>query len=364
MPAWAGKWKGGRFYLDDAGRKVFFIERRKRAIKLKTHDEDLAVGELARFLEDPEAYVRPAPVPVEASAVHITKERLTLYMESIHDCAEDHRKARRSDLFAWAQYRDELGRPLDLRTADRKTLRAALASFRGDTKDKRRTGGYARRAEALNAFARFLIEDRDHGLTTWAPLKIAPSQAPAQTRAERQYYTLEQLEETFRRLGSQPMRDLFLVRVATGLHHTEIEQLEGCPVMRGPLPDKSAVAVRELAGDHEIRGVLQVVQKTKPRHRVSVTGPVLAAALRLREHVPNRMDAWEEFAPLTPSNLRHTFITLAGEVGEWVTYTGAGVDLDRIAQVAGHRAGSKMTGSRYDKLQVPPMIRLPLGWAA
>lgn len=61
MPAWAGRWKGGRFYLDEEGRKVFFIEKWEHVIRLKTHDEQLALGELARFLEDRIAYCRPPP---------------------------------------------------------------------------------------------------------------------------------------------------------------------------------------------------------------------------------------------------------------------------------------------------------------
>jgi hypothetical protein len=62
VPAWAGKWKGGRYYLDaESGKPVYFIERRGRSVRLQTHDEDLAVGQLAAFLADPVAFTRPEP---------------------------------------------------------------------------------------------------------------------------------------------------------------------------------------------------------------------------------------------------------------------------------------------------------------
>lgn len=349
MPQWAGKWKGGRFYLDADGRKVFFIERRKRVLKLATHDELLAVGQLARFLEDPIGFERErlAPQPTledlrGPEPVYITRERLTLYLESIADAVIDHRKARRSYLHAWA----ELG--IDLRTVDRKALRAALGTFEG---------GHRGRTEALNAFARWLV--REGELEHWTPL--VNHRAPQATRAERQAYTLEQLGEVRARL-SGPLRDLFDVRAATGMHHTEIAQLAGARLTSGPLPDRGAW-IRELPAGHTIAGVLQVVHKSRRRHRQSVDAATLAAALRLREGVPGRLEAWKAFEPLAPSNLRHTFVTLAGEVGELVTYRAAGVDRGRIAQTVGHRAGSTMTADRYDKLQVPPLIKLPLLWA-
>ncbi len=347
MPAWAGSWKGGRYYIED-GKQVFFIERRagsgvRHSIRLKTHDPELAVGELTRFLQDPAAYVRPPRVADgPAAPVLITLERVALYIASIYKTVDDHRAARKSYLLAWSQ----LG--LDLRTVDRKALRAALAGFEG---------GHRGRTEALNAFARFLVREGD--LPSWNPL--VNNREPEATRAAREAYSLEDLRETYARLPDTTVRDLFRLRAATGMHHTEIEQLEGARVQTGPLGDKGA-AIRTLPKGHEIAGVLQVMHKSKRRHRQPVDAPTLAAALRLVEHVPDRITVWETLKPLVPSNLRHTFVTLAGEVGELVTYVSGGVDRGRIAQAVGHRAGSTMTADRYDKLQVPPMIRLPLGF--
>jgi hypothetical protein len=355
VPAWAGKWKGGRYYLDDEGRKVFFIERRKRSVKLTTHDEDLAIGQLATFLQDPDAFTRPAPAPAGPDApVHITTGRLNLYGQHIRKACLDHRNARKSYLLKWADYRDDQGKPLDLRTADKKTLRAALASF---------DGGFGGRVEALNAFARFLVKERDQGLPSWAPL-VNPYDAKP-TRAERQAYSLEQLAEAYARVSSR-FKDVLLLRVATGLHQTEIDQLEKCALVDGPLPDnekKPRPAIRVLGGEHEVQGVIQVWHKSQHRHRVSVTKPVLEAALRLREGgVPYRVSVWKALDPLVPSNLRHTFETLAEDCGRWVTFSGEGVDRARVAQAMGHLAGSKMIDRRYNKSQVPPMIVLPLGF--
>lgn len=351
MPNWAGKWKGGRFYLDEGGRRIFFIERRvggrQRAIKLRTHDEDLANSELTRFMLDPEAFQLPSAIAVAVpDPVYVTKERIKLYLESIRSTVADHRAARASQLSGWST----LG--IDLRTADFRTLRTALGSF---------DGGHRGRAEALNAFCRFLVKLGD--LATWKP--IVNHVDPEATRAEREAYSLEQLAAAFKALPSQAMRDLFFVRAATGMHHTEIAQLKGARVTAAALPDKG-VAVRKLGGDHVIQGVVQIVHRKKHRkerrHRVSVDEAALRAVLRLSAGVPDRMATWKTLEPLgiVPSNLRHTFVTLSGEIGELVTYTGTGVARARIAQAIGHRAGSTMTEDRYDKLQIPPMIRIPL----
>ncbi len=349
MPAWAGKWKGGRFYLDEQGRPIFVIESNRvgvpRSVTLTTHDPELALGDLARFQRDPVAFVRPAAIPEgPAAPVYITKERLTLYMESIHTAVKDHRAARRSYIHQWSE------KGLDLRTVDRKALRAALAEF---------DGGHRGRVEALNAFCRFLVREGD--LPTWNPLVNTRGTDPKKARAERVAYALGEIEERYRGLTDQAMRDVLMLRVSTGMHYTEIEQLKGCKLYAGPLPDKGA-GIRELKGEHEIKGVLQFRQKTKPRHRVSVNAEVLAAALRLRAGLPSRVSVWKALDPIVPSNLRHTWITLCGEVGEIVNYKAAGIPLDQIQGMAGHRIGSKVTLSNYDKAQIPPMSRLPLQW--
>lgn len=340
MPKWAGKWIGGRYYLDASGKTVYFIERRGRTVRLRTHDEQLALGDLSRFLDDPDAFCLPPAA--DRLPVRITLDRLNLYMDSIRGAVSEHRKARKRHLIAWANLN------LDLRTADRKALRGALASF---------DGGHNGRAESLNAFARFLVREED--LPAWNPL--VSMVASEQTRALREAYTVEQLQVCYQRLPTPRMKDFFLLRCATGMHHTEIAQLVKAPLYHGPLPDKG-VGIRTLGGEHQIQGVLQVMHKSRHRHRQSVDAACLVAALRLRASVPRRGSVWKALDPIVPSNLRHTFVTLAGEFGVEVRWTEAGVDRARIAQAVGHRAGSTMTADRYDKLQVPPMIRLPLGF--
>lgn len=342
MPAWAGKWKGGRWYFDTEGRRVFFIERRGRTVKLDTHDAALAVGQLAAFLADPVAFCRPPVEPASTGPVLITDDRVKLYLDSIAHTVEDHRRARRGYLGDWA----DLG--VDLRNDDRHRLRVALASF---------DGGHRGRAEALNAFARWLV--REGELERWVP--VVNTRAPRATRAAREAYSIDQLVEAYTRIEAQPLRDLLLLRASTGLHHTEVEQLVGCKTGNGPLPPKG-VALRVLPAASPIAGVLQVVHKSRRIHRQSLDASSLAAALRLRERVPDRTTVWEAFAPLTPSNLRHTFTTLAGECGELVTFQPGGVDRARVAQTIGHRAGSTMTADRYEKIQVPPLIKLPIPW--
>jgi integrase len=357
MPNWAGKWEGGRYYLDGTGKPVYFIERRKRVIRLLVHDEMLALGQLAVFNADPANFkVRPdKPETPDTTPVYITADEIKRYLHSIRGCSRDHRAARASYLAAWANYRDRTGRPIDLRTAEKKSLRVALESF---------DGGHKGRAEALNAFARWLIEDRDDlKLPAWRPVVCELDPDPELARADRVAYSLDELREAWGKLSEGRVRDVFLVRVATGLHHTEIAQLAKARVVKGPLPE-DGVAIRLLEGDHPIRGVLQVWHKNQHRQRSSVIGPVLEAALRLREHgVPRRTSVWKLFPdPIVPSNLRHTYETLAEDCGQLVTYTGTGAPRSVIAQTMGHRAGSTMIADKYNKSQIPPMVVIPLGF--
>lgn len=349
MPNWAGSWRGGRYYFDASGRRVFVIEAMRGGIrysfKLKTHDEELAVGEYARFLDDPVGYARqPESLPEAPEAVTINTDRLTRYMQSIRGTVLDHQKARRSYLVAWSAKR------LDLRTVDRATLSKVLSSFEG---------GHKGRAEALNAFANWLVEEGE--LASWTRLRNTHPTDPELARADRVVYSLEQLKAVYEKVASQPIKDVLFLRLATGMHHTEIEQLDGCKLYTTPLPEKG-VGIRQLGGRHEIRAVIQVRHKSRHRHRVSVNAAALRAALRLRDGVPTRTAVWKalESEGVVPSNLRHTFITQAQEVGERVTFKTSGVDRSLIAQVVGHRQGSTMTADRYEKVQVPPMVRLPL----
>lgn len=341
---WAGRWKGGRYSQNADGKRVFWIEkmvdRRRYAVRLETHDEDLALGELVRFLADPIAFTKPVRPDPSRDPLHVTPPLLAAYLESIKDTVKDHRKARGHYLRDWSTH------GLDLRTASLDDWRVALAKF---------GGGHRGRVEAINAFGNWLVAtDR---LERWK--KIANPYGTKSTRAEQRAYSLDELRAAWARLPAGPVRDVFLLRASTGLHHTEVQQLVNAPVYRGPLPQKGP-AIRELDAGNEIAGVLQVRHKSRKYHRQSIDAEALAAALRLRARVPDRVTMWEALNPLVPSNLRHTFITLAGEVGRLVTFQSAGVERARIAQAVGHRAGSTMTADRYDKMQVPPMIVLPL----
>jgi integrase len=346
MPAWAGKWKGGRYYLDEISRPVYFIERRQRTVKLPTHDLQTAIGMLGQFLDDPESIQPKAKTP-RAGPVYITAELLAAYLASISGTVKDHRKARAKYLAAWSAVKPAI----DLRTVEPDALRKALDGF---------TGGWDGRTEALNAFASWLVAGRR--LDAWHPLVNHRGTDPKKARAAREAYSLEQLRECYARLPATAVRDVFLLRAATGMHHTEIAQLKGARLYTGPLPD-DGVGVRTLAGEHVIAGVLQVRHKNGQRHRVSVDAACLAAALRLREGVPRRGSTWKAFDPLVPSNLRHTFSTLAAECGELIEFNaGGGVPRARVAQAMGHRAGSTMLVDRYEHVQIPPMLRLPLGF--
>jgi integrase len=347
MPTWAGKWEGGRYYLDEQGRPVYFIERRVNGqvaqIKLPTSEETEAIGMLALFNKDRTRFVKSLE-PVKETrpdSVFVTVDRVNLYMQSIRDCVDDHRAARKKYLSDWGE------KGIDLMTVDRAQLRKLLASWEG---------GHRGRVEALNAFANFLVKEDE--LPTWK--RFANPFEPKQTRAARVIYSLEQLQEKLKTLEPGPVRDLFYLRAATGMHQTEIDQIEKAKIYTGPLPDKG-VGIRTLGDEHVIRGVVQVVHKNGQRHRVSVDQVALDAVMRLRAGVPSRVGVWKKLQPeIIPSNLRHTFATLMGEIGEEVHYKSGGVSRSIVAQFMGHRAGSTMLADRYENMQVPPMARLPL----
>lgn len=345
---WVDKWDGGRVFLADKKQARWVIERQvgmeRYSITTPARNEQEALGELALFMRDPEAYARGFRGQVGEGALLITQPLIDAYLLHIADRVIDHRRAREKHLKDWMR----MG--LDLRGASILDWKTALRKF---------DGGHKGRVESLNAFARWLVAEGR--LDAWKPV-TAPKEATV-PRGVKEAYSVDDLHTLAARLRGR-VRDAVVVRALTGLHHTELEQVVGAKVTERPLPDKG-VWVRTLGPAHEIRGVLQVVHKSRRIHRQSLDGVGLAAVLRLKEAgVPDRVTMWEAMSPLLPSNLRHTFVTLAGECGELVTWAGAGVDRARVAQVVGHRAGSTMTADRYDKAQVPPLIRLPLRFDA
>ena len=346
MPAWEGRWEGGRFYLDEAGRPVYFIERRVNgsmaAIKLGTHDEDIAKGMLGLFLQNPVKFVKDQQPERDETPtnVYITDERINLYMQSIRDCVKDHRDARRSYLLQWGEKR------IDLANVDKRTLREKLSEFKG---------GHRGRVEALNAFANYFVEEGD--LRSWK--RFVNPFGTKQTRAARVIYSLDELKQKLNELSAGPIRDVFFLRATTGMHQTELDQIHKARIFNGPLPDKGT-GIRILGGDHQIQGVVQVVHKNGQRHRVSLDKQALEAVLRLQKGVPSRVAVWKKLNPMTPSNLRHSFVTLMGMMGKKVEYGEGGLSRAEVAQLVGHRAGSTMTADRYENMQVPPMAWLPL----
>jgi hypothetical protein len=347
---WAGRWLGGRFRFLQDGTQVFFIEKMRGGIdynlKLPTDNEEIAKGMFGMFEQNPVAFARglqPAREEAPDLPVYITDDRINLYMQHIRKSVDDHKNARRSYLLQWSE------RKVDLAHTDKGELRKTLATW---------DGGHRGRVEALNAFANFLVRDGEQGLKSWK--RFENPYDPKATRAERVIYSLEQLKRKYDALGEGRIRDLFYLRAATGMHQTEIDQLEKIKILDGLLPDKGT-GLRILDDtNHQIRAVIQVTHKSRKRHRVSLDEHGLECALRLVKGVPNRVTVWKALNPLIPSNLRHTFVTQLGEVGRLVTWKDGGLPRALVAQLVGHRAGSTMTADRYENLQVPPMGWIPL----
>ena len=161
--------------------------------------------------------------------------------------------------------------------------------------------------------------------------------------------------------NAQSVRDVFLLRALTGLHHSEVGRIA------------SGAKVRRVDGGTagEIRGVVEVRHKSGHLHRVSLGAQALAAVERLqavgvapdRKTVAVAMNEAADRAGLPhmrPTELRHSFATLSEQGGRVVYPSGSGgVARGLIANALGH-SSPRTTVRFYLDVQVPPMIVPPL----
>jgi len=352
---WSGTWAGGRKY-EASGRTVFVIERmrlgRRFTHRLEVEGIREALAELALFDRDPEGYTsrRDAATREAATAVRLGSEPVGRFLAHLRagGRTERYRRNVRSYLAQWTR---ALG-DRDLRTLTLQDLRRTLASWETARKS---------RIIALKSFFSYLREEE--GLISPAQdatlaLKVPPAR-PAKRLTERAY-DLRLVERFYRALESQAVRDLVCVLAKTGMHSTEVDR-----IARG---DGELRALRDQV---EIAGLARLIHKNGEEQIQALDAQVLEALRRLAERGQAPVDSYvrkemrraaralrEE--PLQVGRLRHSFVTWATTVGVEVRPTAAGVPLETVAAIVGHKS-PRTTRPFYKGNAVPPMVRLPIG---
>lgn len=374
---WVGRWAGGRIAQGADRRRSFWLEKmvagRRYSLRLSgVHTEAEAVRELVLFNESPDTYqppdVREETARLEAaerdradatSAIVLDAELIGRCIEAMCEgygsrgpVSRHHAFVTHSCLTDWATSPALFGR--DLRRVTLAELRTQLEQWPGSRKH---------RIVALRSLTAWLRWRGDLGRAEDPTIDLSVPQARRPTPRERsaRVYRPEVLEATYAHIPNQTVRDLFRVRLHTGLHETEIERIahgEGI--------------LRPLRGMGRIAATVDVPHKSGQIHRQSVDAPTLAALERLRKLdgrwptektlARNRATAAERsrMPPVYLGNLRHTRITLAAELGS-VVYARkkAGAPLDVIARSVGHRSTATTIG-HYLGEDVPPMVVVPV----
>lgn len=355
---WTGSWKGGRYYLDAEGRPVFVIERRHRGerhvVRLATHDPELAVGELARYLQDPATYHRAARTSV-ADPATITAESIKDYLRS-HErqkgWSATHYASNERYLTAWGNALK--GR--DLRDVRGRDLLRILGEW---------TTARPLRIAAIKHYYGWLIRTQVLDAAQNASAALVSEKGAAKKRAGRRVgYPAAEIEAAYAHTPWQAARDVFVLQAKCGMHHTEVVRLAA----RGRIREVDA---------GEIAAVVEYQHKSG-QHRQSVDAQVLAALRRLqtrkrqgRVGAPAKDTclaaaklAAAARGPKAPivyhEELRHSFVTLARERGRMVYPPGEqGLPWTEVAKAVGHRSGL-MIATHYDDSAVPPMVVVPL----
>jgi integrase len=375
VPTWIGSWKGGRI-AESRGRVTFVIERslgsgptRRRITKNLGHvTEAQAEAELALFNRDPLGYLTPEEkAAVEATekaeqsrakeeeSVVLDADLIGECVKALRDgygtnkpCSKHHLYVTHAYLSRWAVSPTLHGR--DLREITITELRRELSS--GQSVKHRIVA-----LKSLTAWLRWrgdlkMHEDPTLALNVPQAKRLGPAEKAAKV------YDIALLEKTYRALPNQAVRDVFRVRMATGLHASEIARIA-----------RGEAMIRRL-GKGPIAATVDVRHKSGHDHRQSIDAATLAALDRLR--VKNGLPTEKTFArsldkaaevtgsPVLIGNLRHTFSTLATTCGRAVhPQETTGVPLEMVAQIVGHQS-SATTKAFYLGTDIPPMITLPL----
>ncbi len=416
---WIGTWQGGRvlrlrdkslrFYIEkrigkDAPRVLLALdfecrcrevvealEQTRRLERVTCGHHDQALAELSRFRLDPGAY----------------KTRKQHAAQTMRRATAAFDPATVIEFFAWGKAKRDAGE-LSAGHVERKLIpyveawalalggRRPWREISASDLDEALKGWKNRegRKVALKTYTRWLRKvarklDRKDDCTL--DLSINPSVPEKNVR--KKGYTIKRVEEAYRLVRWQVVRDMLMLKAKTGMHESEIARIaEG----KGEL-----TRVSDPSG---IEGVLVFDHLKKgSQHAVSVDAETYAAAERLVERggaatntVFVRELQWvaiqqhgcggvrkewptkrtrngrevsqtnavvlpcKKCKPVRPSELRHSFATWARTVGTEVHPRGQkGVDLQKVAEAMGHLQ-KRTTQTFYVGDRTPMMIRIPI----
>lgn len=360
MPNWTGKWAGGRTYQTSDGRTVWvlrkMVDRRPYSITLDVNSEKEAEAELALFRRDPEAYRTRTQVRQEeraeaaSKAMYLDAETAGRFLEYLLTEKRTPKYVKDTRLYL-AQWADALG-GRDLREVEPQQVKRLLGSW---------STARQKRIAAFKAFCSFLEEEGllDPNQDPSRALKVPPSRPEKAVREKG--YTMEQVEQLYRAIHVQAVRDVLCLHAKTGMHGTEIERLA-----RG----EGKITVLDRARYGEIAATIRFTHKTGRQHTLSIDTQAFAAAQRLQVRGRAPADRWSRhvldraceklgLGPFRFGELRHSFVAWALEHGEHVSYSGKGVPLAAVASVLGHHS-TTTTQMFYNVSKVPFMVRVPL----
>lgn len=383
MPTWTGTWDGGRTYQTSKGQTVYVIRKsvpglgRFQVVLQGIDTVKQARVQLARFDEDPAAYVPPAKVRAakqaekaererqeEQDAVRLDGDSTKRYFEapSSRGGIKDRTPRYRADVKRYLKDWGEALAGRDLRSMPPREMLRILGRW---------TTAEQKRIAAIKAFCSWLVatgqldpaQDPTRAMTV-------PASKPEKALREKGY-EMAFVEKLYAGVDEQSVRDVLCLHAKLGMHDSEVRR-----IVTGEC-EFAAVDGHKL-----VKGTIRFKHKSGRVHTVSCDAQTMAAARRLKglkeAPSPDRvrwvLGAAAEAEGLLkrpvgskskrpPSvnlgELRHSFVAWALESGEAVTVSGKGVPLALVTSVLGH-TNTFTTKKFYDVSKVPPMVRLPL----
>ncbi len=350
-------WPGGYIHKQKDGRKLFIIERKIRNkrfhVSTRAHDWDAAMVQLAKFEAAPDQY-DPAVSLADGVPVYLTNERILDYFDfsvlpQEQGGSGNTRKHANEKTNRLKEWKKDLGgkdlRHLDL-IAD---LKAAL--------DKRRTCR-SHRIIAIKSFFTWLR--REKGLIKHAEdatLNLGVPQAVPEKRKRKKALPWPLVEAVMGKLNQRDL-DVLTLRIATGMHQTELERF-----VRGA--DSQLV---DAPAGADYLAVMSFLHKNRNYTPVPLVHPEqLAAARRLREArtVPSRLnkrlkeacaaidDKLKKACAAAGVDPTFTYGQLRHSVATWALEDG--VVPAKVSQFIGH-LDPRTTRRFYADLNVPAVV--------
>lgn len=353
------------------------LEGKRHVLTLNVASERDALAELALFNRDPRAYITARDV-AKSQLRRQRAARVTPQDDALQELEGRMRAAQRSEkhirdtrryLNVWLAAL----RAKDLRTVGKAELERVLeAKCKPSQLSKRNKLIVALKSYTAMLKAKGMLDPAENP-ARWLDEEPPP---PARVAAQR-HHSAAVLERCYaaiaplRRSGKggprpepdqdQAVRDTMRLMVCYGMHHTEVRRLASCHPSTAARPHEHAF----------IKGVVSFWhQKKRAWHHISVDTAAWAAVQRLRgrRQAPGDGCMRKYLAQacrhgrcdrVLPARLRHSFVTLARAGGKKVFPGDAGLDLEDIAAITGHKS-TATTETHYDANVVRPMGVIPI----